>query len=442
MGIVRDEMLEIKEKFAVPRRSKIEAYEGDVDVEDLIAKEDMVVISTMNGYIKRIPLSAYRAQNRGGKGKSGMSIKEEDVITNVFIANTHTPMLFFTTVGKVYKMKTYKLPQGTTQSKGRALVNLFPFDENEKVSTILALPEDEETWKDLNIVFSTKKGNIRRNTMEDFAKIQSNGKIAIKLADNDALVGVALCDEKDDILLASKLGKCIRFPVETLRVFKGRGSSGVRGIKLDAFNEVISMSILKNAKTDTDTRALYLKIPVEKRIRLKKQLLIQEEAKKNADLLTEVKKPMLVKITSELPRETIEKLARDEEFILTITENGYGKRSSAYEYSITNRGGTGITNIVTSKRNGNVVASFIVEEDDQIIMIADQGTMIRTPLDRVRITGRNTQGVTIMKAEGQKVVSVARIHKTDEEEESEEVEEEPAKTEALQEQEAPLLEQF
>jgi DNA gyrase subunit A len=418
MNIIKNELIDIKTNFAVARKSKIEAYDGDVDVEDLIAKEDVVVVFTMNGYVKRMPLSTYRAQNRGGKGKSGMAVRDEDAITNLFVANTHMPILFFTNVGKVYKMKTYKLPEGSNQSKGRALVNLFPFAENEKVSRILALPEDEESWKDWNIVFATKKGSIRRNTMEDFTKVQSNGKIAIKLDEDDELIGVALCNEQDDILLASKLGKCIRFTVESLRVFKGRNSSGVRGIKLDAFNEVISMSILRSAKTDTETRDVYLKIPVEQRIKLK-EILLEQEQSQGSDLLENVKKPLPIKVDSELPQDIIEKLARDEEFILTITENGYGKRSSAYEYRITNRGGSGITNIVTSKRNGNVVASFIVADDDDIIMIGDKGTLIRTKIASVRITGRNTQGVTLMRAQEEKVVSVARVVKEEEEEQEE-----------------------
>ncbi|MFC1659504.1 DNA gyrase subunit A [Pseudomonadota bacterium] len=416
MNIIKDELIDIKEKFAVPRRSKIEAYDGDVDMEDLIAKEDMVVVFTMGGYVKRMPLSTYKAQKRGGKGKSGMTIKEEDAITNLFIANTHMPILFFTNVGQVYKMKTYKLPQGTAQSKGRALVNLFPFSENEKVSRILALPEDEETWKDWNIVFATKKGSVRRNTMAEFTTVQSNGKIAIKLDEDNELIGVALCNEQDDVLLATKLGKCIRFPVESLRVFKGRNSSGVRGIKLDAFNEVISMSILKNAKVDTETRDMYLKIPVEQRIQLK-EMLVEQEKLTEGDLLGEIEKPLPIQIDSELSQDIIGKLARDEELILTIAENGFGKRSSAYEYRITNRGGTGITNIVTSKRNGSVVASFVVDNDDDIIMIGDKGTMIRTDIASVRISGRNTQGVTLMRAKDEKVVSVARVVKEEEEDE-------------------------
>lgn len=415
MNIIKDELNAIKNEFAVPRRSKIEDADFEVDMEDLIPKEDMVVIATMNGYIKRMALSTYRSQKRGGKGRSGINVHDEDITTNVIIANTHTPILFFSNIGRVYKLMTYKLPIGSNHSKGRAIVNLLPLENNEKITTIVPLPDKTAECKDMDIVFATKNGNVRRNSMEDFVRIQSNGKIAIGLKEGDSLVNVSLCTEKDDMFLATKMGKCIRFPIESLRVFKGRGSSGVRGIRLDAFNEVISMSVIKNAATDIETREQYLKISANKRIKLHDFLVNQDEN----DLVRSVEVP--VKIDSELDIEKIKDLALNEEFLLTVTENGYGKRTSAYEYRITNRGGKGITNIVTSKRNGNVIVTFPIDNDDHIIIMTDKGTIIRSPISNVRITGRNTQGVTLIKtAKDEKVVSVARIDAEEEEEKTEE----------------------
>lgn len=420
MNIVKQELVEIKEEFAVPRRTVISNQEADVDIEDLIPKEDMVVITTMKGYIKRVPLSSYRAQRRGGKGKTGISVHDEDYTTDIFIANTHTPILFFSTKGKVYKMKAYKLPLGNNHSKGRAVVNILPLEPDEVVSTILPLQGEKEEWLKKHIFFATKRGSVRRNSMADFESVKSNGKIAIKLAEKDELISVQLCDENNDIMLSSKLGKCIRFPVSAVRVFKGRSSSGVRGIKLDAFNEVISMSVLNNNRSeDREKRDIYLRIPVNKRIKLKEKLLALEI--ENEGLLTNVSKPLPIKIDKEivnvLGQEVLEKMVKGEEFILTITENGFGKRTSAYEYRTTNRGGVGITNIVTSKRNGSVVASFPIVRDEEIIMITDKGTVIRTRVFNIRISGRNTQGVTLMKAnEKENVVSVARIKNEEEEE--------------------------
>jgi DNA gyrase subunit A len=418
MNIIKDELIAIKNEFAVPRKTVILEQEAEVDVEDLIPQEDMVIITTMKGYIKRVPLTSYRAQRRGGKGKLGIVVQDEDYTTDIYIANTHTPILFFSTKGKVYKMKTYKLPLGTSHAKGRAVINLFPLDANETISTILVLTGEKEEWLKKNIIFATKKGNIRRNSMMDFERIQANGKIAIKLKDDDELVNVSLCDDDIDVMLSSEKGKCIRFPLDSLRMFKGRNSSGVRGIKLDAFNNVISMSILTGSDKDKEIRDWYLKIPVESRIKLKEKLAYEESIDKDS-LLNKVEKPLPVKIDKEivekLTQEIIEKMALNEEFILTITENGFGKRTSTYEYRTTNRGGVGITNIITSQRNGNVVASFPVIKDEQVIMITDKGTVIRTKVFDIRISGRNTQGVTLMKAQEEKVVSVARIENEEEE---------------------------
>jgi DNA gyrase subunit A len=413
LELVKKELIAIKDEFATPRKSTIEDSEFEVDIENLIPKEEMVVVATMNGYIKRVALSSYRTQRRGGKGRSGMDVRDEDIATDIFATNTHTPILFFSSKGKCYKLKTYKLPLGTPQARGRALVNLLPLENDEKISTILALPENEENWKDLSIVFATSSGDIRRNSMDQFIDIRSSGKIAMKLEGNEALVGVALCTEKDDILLSTKDGKCIRFPVEKLRVFQSRNSTGVRGIKLDEKNKVIALSIIKHAKEESEIKDKYLKIDIETRLALREALIFNKKLSENPqeDLLSQPLPIPQIK-DAELDQKIIEKMALDEEFILTITENGYGKRSSAYEYRITNRGGSGITNIVTSKRNGLVVASFPVETKDQVMIITDKGTLIRTEIGTVRISGRNTQGVTLIKTKDENVVSVARIAHT------------------------------
>lgn len=413
LELVKKELREVKEQFATPRKSTIEDSEFEVDIEDLIPKEDMVVVATMNGYIKRVALSAYRAQRRGGKGRSAMDVRDEDVTTDIFATNTHTPILFFSNKGKVYRLKTYKLPLGTPQARGRALVNLLPLDPDEKISTILALPEDESKWKDLSIAFATSHGDVRRNSMDQFIDIRSSGKIAMKLEADQALIGVALCTEQDDILLSTKDGKCIRFPVEKLRVFQSRNSTGVRGIKLDKGNKVIAMSVLKHAGEDSEIKDKYLSIDLDQRLALRDAILHNKKIKENpsADLLSQPKEIPQIK-GAELPQAKIEEMAEVEEFILTMTENGFGKRSSAYEYRITNRGGSGITNIVTSKRNGNVVASFPVEAKDHVMIITNKGTLIRTDVESVRISGRNTQGVTLIKTKDETVVSVARIAHT------------------------------
>ncbi len=410
MDLIKSELISIKENFATPRRSTIEDSEFEMDIEDLIPKEDMVVVATLNGYIKRVALTAYRAQRRGGRGRSAMDVRDEDIATDIFVANTHTPILFFSNKGKCYKMKAYKLPLGSPQAKGRALVNLLPIDQDEKISTILALPEDESTWTNLSIVFATSNGDIRRNSMDQFADIRSSGKIAMKLEGDEKLIGVNICTDADDIMLSTKNGKCIRFPVEKLRVFQSRNSTGVRGIKLEEGNEVISLSILNHAKEEAEIKDKYLKIPLEKRLPLREALLFNKKLKENPsdDLLVQPMEVPAIKVEG-LEKDVIEKMAENEEFILTLTENGFGKRTSAYEYRITNRGGVGITNIITSKRNGCVVASFPIECNDQVMIITDKGTLIRTEISSVRITGRNTQGVTLIKAKDEKVSSVARI---------------------------------
>lgn len=446
MEIIRKELAEIKENFATPRKTKIEAMGLDEDIESLIAKEDMVVTVTMGGYIKRVPLSTYRAQRRGGKGRSGLDLKEEDVTTQVFVANTHTPMLFFSTKGLAYKLKTFKLPLGSPQSRGRSLVNIFPLEQSETINVILALPEEEKDRENMDIIFATAKGNVRRNKLSDFESVRANGKIAIKLEEGDELIGVAVATENDHILLASKEGQALRFPVSKIRVFKGRDSSGVRGITLGDNDKVISLEILNGVTAETAARGEYLKIALEKRIALAKILPSRyspETELKHTESFN-LGKPITLQVLNETGNEEVAnkineiladeqktisvdeiiEFARGEEFILTVTENGYGKRSSAFEYRITNRGGKGITNIITSERNGKVAASFTVTDRDQVMLVSDQGKLIRCPVEDIRVAGRNTQGVTIFRIdEKERIVSAAKIAGSENEEGTESGEE-------------------
>jgi DNA gyrase subunit A len=387
--VMRGELLEVREQFATPRRSEI-VQADDVDDEDLIAREDMVVTVTHSGWIKRVSLDSYRAQKRGGKGRQGMATKEEDVITELFVAMTHAPVLFFSTFGKVYRLKVWKLPEGTPQSKGRAMANLLPLEPGETIATVLPLPEDEAEWSQLHVMFATAKGVVRRNSMDAFANVPSNGKIAMRFEEgsDDRLVGVALCHESQDILLAARSGKAIRFQVTDVREFQSRTAAGVRGMDLKSGDEVISLSVLRRVGTTTEERELYLKSAAWK----------ADPAQLEG-----------------LSRERFDHMAEHEQFILTITANGYGKRSSAYEYRRTNRGGQGITNIDTSERNGLVVASFPVEPTEQLMLVTDQGKLIRTHVRDIRIAGRATQGVTLFRvADDEHVVSAARIRETDE----------------------------
>jgi len=394
-NILKTELLAIKEQFATPRQTIIEDSEFEQDIEDLIAREDMVVSVTQRGYIKRVPLATYRAQKRGGKGRAGVAMRDdEDVTRKVFVTNTHTPVLFFSSTGKVYKSKVYQLPVGTPTSTGKALINIFPLQEGESITNVMAMPEDIEQWNSMNIVFATTTGNIRRNDLSDFKDVRSNGKIAIKLEEaGERLVGVRTCNPDDHILLASRMGNAVRFPVDTVRVFKSRSSTGVRGMKLKEKDDyLVSISILKGGKEESEIRDKFLSIPIETR-----QAIALDPAAADG-------------VVSELPKDKIISMAQDEEFILTVTENGYGKRSSAYEYRVTNRGGSGIVNIITSERNGNVVGSFPINEKDELILVTDKGKLIRTPIIDVRIAGRNTQGVTILKtASEEHVVTASRI---------------------------------
>ena len=388
--VMRDELIAVRDQFATPRRSEV-VQADDVDDEDLIAREDMVVTVTHSGWIKRVSLDSYRAQKRGGKGRQGMATKEEDVITELFVAMTHAPVLFFSSLGKVYRMKVWKLPEGTPQSKGRAMANLLPLEPGETIRTVLPLPEDEAEWSQLHVMFATAKGLVRRNSMDAFANVPSNGKIAMRFDEgsDDRLIGVTLCHESEDILLAARSGKAVRFEVTAVREFQSRTATGVRGMDLEPGDEVISLSVLRRGGNSTEAREQYLR----------------SAAWKSDPAPLEGLSP-----------EQFEQMAANEQFILTITANGYGKRSSAYEYRRTNRGGKGIVNIDTSERNGEVVASFPVEPAEQLMLVTDQGKLIRMPVKDIRIAGRATQGVTLFKvAEAEQVVSAARIRESDDE---------------------------
>ncbi|HEV2078970.1 MAG TPA: DNA gyrase subunit A [Allosphingosinicella sp.] len=391
--VMRQEFDEITALYAKPRTTEIAPAWDGIEDEDLIEREDMVVTVTHGGYIKRTPLDTFRAQNRGGKGRAGMATKDEDAVTHLFVTSTHTPVLFFSTHGKVYRLKVWRLPEGAPQARGRPMVNLLPLAEGETISSVLPLPEDEAEWKNLHVIFATAHGNVRRNSMDSFANVPSNGKFAIRFDEDttDCLVGVALLTEEDDVLLATKNGKAIRFEATAVREFQSRTSTGVRGITLRGDDKVISLSILKGFPASAEDREAYLRAAPWKE-------------NDNEPTLT---------------AEEMDRFAEAEEFILTVTVNGYGKRTSAYEYRRTNRGGQGITNIETSQRNGCVVASFPAHNGQQLMLVTDQAKLIRTTVGDIRIAGRNTQGVTIFRvAEGEHVVSAARIEESEEEAEA------------------------
>ena len=396
--VMREEFAEVEAEFATPRVTELAAAADGIEDEDLIEREDMVVTVTMTGYIKRTPLSIFREQKRGGKGRAGMQTKEEDAVTNLFVTSTHNPVRFFSNLGQVYRMKVWRLPEGGPNTKGRPMVNLLPLSEGETISTVLPLPEDEAEWGGLHIMFATARGTVRRNSMDAFANIRATGKRAMRFGDsegeendpNDRLIGVSLLTEEDDVFLATRNGKAIRFKSTDVREFQSRDSQGVRGIRLKPGDQVISMSILRRVGTKPEEREAYLKCPPWRD---------REE------------------VECTLSAERFAEMAEKEQFILTVTENGYGKRSSAYEYRRTNRGGQGITNIDTSERNGGVVASFPARQGEALMLVTDQGKMIRTTVGDIRIMGRNTQGVTIFRiADEEHVVSVAKIEESDEEE--------------------------
>ncbi len=395
--VMRGEFQEIRDQFATPRRTEIIDVDFETDIEDLIEREDMVVTVSHAGYIKRVPLATYRAQRRGGKGRAGMATREEDFVSDLFVANTHTALLFFSTRGMVYKLKTYRLPLGSPQARGKALVNLLPLEQGETISTVMPLPDDENATQTMFVMFATRAGTVRRNLLSDFVDVRAGGKIAMKLEDEgDRLISVQICREDQDLLLATRTGKCIRFAVDDVRVFTGRTSTGVRGIKLaEGADEVVSMAIINHVEASPEERAAYL--------RMKRQ-------DDDGSLAPTVDPDVEDVVVAALTTERFEELSQAEQYLLTITENGFGKRSSAYEYRLTGRGGQGIWNIEASEKVGDVVATFPVGAGDQAMLVTNGGQVIRVPVDQVRLAGRKTQGVTVFRVgDGEHVASVAHL---------------------------------
>jgi DNA gyrase subunit A len=406
--IIRGELNGIKTMFATPRRTEIQDSDADMEDEDLIVREEMVVTVSHEGYIKRVPLSLYRAQNRGGKGRSGMATKEEDFVTRLFIASTHTPVLFFSSRGIVYKMKVWRLPLGNPQSRGKFIKNLLPLQEGERINSILALPENEESWADLDVVFATRHGTVRRNKLSDFTSVNRNGKIAMKLDDEgDGIVGVETCTENDDFLLVTALGQCIRFPVTDVRVFKGRDSTGVRGIALGEDDEVISMTILRHFEASPAERSAF-----QRQWAANQRAITGEEIETEEPLAEAEETEEGEGIVAELPVERYAEMDAHQQFLLTVNEKGYGKRSSSYEFRISGRGGKGIKATDQTKLDeiGRLIAAFPVEPTDQIMLVSDGGQLIRVPVDQIRLVSRASKGVRIFNtADGERVVSVEHI---------------------------------
>ncbi len=388
LGIMRQELQEIRDKFGNERRTEILDAEADQDDEDLIQREDMVITVSQQGYIKRVPLASYREQRRGGKGRAGMSTRDEDFVADVFVANTHAPVLFFSSAGMVYKLKTYRLPIGTPQARGKAMVNLLPLSQGETISTVLPLPEeDAEGVDEMDIVFATASGNVRRNKLSDFTNVMSNGKIAMKLDEGDSLIGVALALATDHFLLATQQGKAIRFPVTDVRVFAGRSSNGIRGIALGDGDRVISLTILHGAEIDTDTRDAFLRMAAARR---------RDEGGDLGD-------------DQPLGEDQFAELSAAEELILSVADDGYGKRTSAYDYRVTKRGGKGI-DLMDLMPGAGVCAAFPVSDSDGLVLVTDGGQLIRVPVQDIRIARRSTRGVRLFSlGEGERVVSVSRI---------------------------------
>jgi|TARA_R100000322_G_scaffold128298_5_gene84583 DNA gyrase subunit A len=411
LDIMRDELTSVRNEFATPRRTELADSETDFEDEDLIQREDMVVTVSHQGYIKRVPLSTYRAQRRGGKGRSGMTTKDEDFVTRLFVANTHTPMLFFSSIGMVYKLKVWRLPQSTPQARGKAMINILPLQQGEYITTVMPLPEDEESWDSLHVMFATKSGNVRRNKLSDFVQINRGGKIAMKFDgahEGDSIIGVQICTEDDDVLLTTADGRCVRFPVTEVRVFSGRSSTGVRGIRLGEGDTLIGMSIMRHVDVT----------PAEARAYLKQAAAMRRAASGEAEEADAVEADDDTEDAGDeltLSPERYAELGAKEQMVLTVSEKGFGKRSSSYDYRTSGRGGKGIIAMAVTKRNGKLVASFPVEVQDQIMLVTDAGQLIRCPVDDVRAAGRATQGVTIFRtAADERVVSVERVEETGE----------------------------
>ena len=400
--IIREELIEIRTEFATPRKTQIVEGGADLEDEDLIQREDMVVTVSHTGYIKRVPLATYRAQRRGGKGRSGMATKDEDFVTRLFVANTHTPVLFFSSRGIAYKLKVWRLPLGGPTSRGKALINMLPLEPGEQISSIMPLPENEDSWADLDVMFATTKGTVRRNKLSDFTQVNRAGKIAMKLDEGDGIVSVETCTENDDVMLTTAAGQCIRFAVTEVRVFAGRNSVGVRGINLADDDRLISMSILRHFEATSEERAAYLKL----------SRLMRGETDEGAPGADDADDAGAE--AGDQPQERYAEMGAAEQVILTVSENGYGKRTSSFEYRVTGRGGKGITAMAVTKRNGPLVASFPVEDKDQIMLVTNGGQLIRCPVDGIRLAGRATQGVIVFNtADDEQVVAVERVSDDD-----------------------------
>ena len=415
-AIVKDELIAIKNEFATPRRTVILDQEGEMEDEDLIQREDMVVTVSHAGYVKRVPLSTYRAQRRGGKGRAGMQTREEDFVTRLFVASTHTPVLFFSSRGQVYKEKVWRLPQAAPQARGKALINILPLEQGENITTIMPLPEDEASWSKLDVMFATTRGTVRRNKLSDFSDVRRSGIIAMKLDEGDAIVDVQICIENDDVLLTSAAGQCIRFAVDDVRVFQGRTSMGVRGINLTDGDKLISLSILRHVEATADERAAYLKRANAVRRSGSDNGNGDGNGNGNGEAEENGADGEEAAGAIELGQTRYAELSAAEQFVLTISEKGIGKRTSSYEYRTTGRGGKGIVAMAITEKNGRLVASFPVEESDQIMLVTDGGQLIRCPVDGIRIAGRSTQGVIVFStAEGERVASVERLSEESEE---------------------------
>ena len=396
-GIVKAELAEVKHKFATPRKTVIVEQEGEVEDEDLIQREDMVVTVSHAGYVKRVPLSTYRAQRRGGKGRAGMQTRDEDFVSRLFVASTHTPMLFFSSRGQVYKEKVWRLPMAAPNARGKAMINILPLEQGERITTIMPLPEDESSWANLDVMFATTGGTVRRNKLSDFVDVRRSGIIAMKLGEGEAIVDVQICTERDDVLLTAAGGQCIRFPVTDVRVFTGRTSMGVRGIALAQNDTLISLAILRHVEATSDERSAYLK--------MRRAVAGETAAEEPAEAEGEEASTAI-----QLTQDRYVEMSAQEQVVLTVSVNGYGKRTSSYEYRTTGRGGKGIVAMSVNNRNGKLVASFPVEESDQIMLVTDKGQLIRCPVEGIRIAGRSTQGVIVFDtAEDEHVVSVEHI---------------------------------
>ncbi|HXW70955.1 MAG TPA: DNA gyrase subunit A [Methylocella sp.] len=408
-AIIKDEMLAVKSAHATPRRTLILDDAPGVEDEDLIQREDMVVTVSHLGYVKRVPLGTYRAQRRGGKGRAGMQTREEDFVSRLFVASTHTPVLFFSSLGQVYKEKVWRLPLLAPQTRGKALINLLPLSEGERITTIMPLPENEAAWETLDVMFATTSGTVRRNKLSDFAQVNRAGKLAMRLSEGEAIVDVQICSEADDVLLTTAKGQCIRFPATDVRVFKGRDSMGVRGIALGRDDLVISLAILRHIEASSGERLAYLKM---RRAVAGDVTDTQGEAGRHEALAEEAGEEGAG--AADLSQARYAEMSAAEQIILTVSANGFGKRTSSYEYRITGRGGKGIVAMAVNPRNGKLVASMPVEETDEIMLVTNGGQLIRCPVDGIRVAGRGTQGVIVFDtAAGEQVVAVERISEDD-----------------------------